>query len=151
MSRHENKYTETCVSIWLYVLSNTQSTFETQFMKKLSTEAELRKSVAYIKISAFNFIHIFFIILQFTLSECLFSSLLFMTNNKIFRLLMYNLSIFTNIEHLDNSDQAQNKGSLFSHFFDFLGIFRTCLDENMDFISKIWLLVKLPQPKVLPC
>ena len=73
-------------------------------MKKLSTEAELRKSVAYIKISAFNFIHIFFIILQFTLSECLFSSLLFMTNNKIFRLLTYNLSIFTNIEILDNGD-----------------------------------------------
>ena len=73
-------------------------------MKKLSTEAELKKSVAYKTISPFNFIHIFFIFLQFKLSECLFSSLLFMTNNKIFRLLTYNLSIFTNIEILDNRD-----------------------------------------------
>ena len=71
-------------------------------MKKLSTEAELKNSVAYKTISPFNFIHIFFIILQFTLSACLFSSLVFMTNNKIFRLLMYNLSIFTNIEILGN-------------------------------------------------
>ena len=32
-----------------YALSNTKATFEVQFMKKLSnTEAELKKSVAYI-------------------------------------------------------------------------------------------------------
>ena len=34
------------VSCWLYVLSNTQATFEAQFMKKLSnTEAELKKAL----------------------------------------------------------------------------------------------------------
>ena len=40
------------VSAWwcLYVLSNTEATFEAQFMKKLSnTEAELKKSDAYKK------------------------------------------------------------------------------------------------------
>ena len=38
------------VSVWLCVLSNTQATFEAQFMQKLSnTEAELKKSVAYNK------------------------------------------------------------------------------------------------------
>ena len=40
------------VSVWwcLYVLSNTEATFEAQFMKKLSnTEAELKKSDAYKK------------------------------------------------------------------------------------------------------
>ena len=43
-----------CVSqyndAYIYVISNTQATFEAQFMKKLSnTEAELRKSIAYKK------------------------------------------------------------------------------------------------------
>ena len=34
------------VSCWLYVLSNTQATFEAQFMKKLSnTEAEFKNSL----------------------------------------------------------------------------------------------------------
>ena len=45
-----NKVNIKGVSAWwcLYVLSNTQATFEAQFMKKLSnTEAELKKSVAY--------------------------------------------------------------------------------------------------------
>ena len=38
------------VFLWLHLLSNTQTTFEAQFMKKLSnTEAELKKSVAYKK------------------------------------------------------------------------------------------------------
>ena len=40
------------VSVWwyLYVLRNTQATFEAQFMQKLSnTEGELKKSVAYEK------------------------------------------------------------------------------------------------------
>ena len=36
------------VFLWLHVLGNTQTTFEAQFMKKLSnTEAELKISVAY--------------------------------------------------------------------------------------------------------
>ena len=35
---------------WPYILSNTQTKFEAQFIKKLNkTEAELKKSVAYIK------------------------------------------------------------------------------------------------------
>ena len=41
-----------CVSLWLclYVFSNTDATFEAQFMKKLSnTEVELKKSIAYKK------------------------------------------------------------------------------------------------------
>ena len=40
------------VSVWwcLYVSSNTEATFEAQFIKKLSNaEAELKKSVAYVK------------------------------------------------------------------------------------------------------
>ena len=42
----------TSVSVWwcLYVLSNTQATFEAQFIRKLSnTEAELKRTVAYKK------------------------------------------------------------------------------------------------------
>ena len=40
------------VSVWfcVYILSNTEATFETQFMKKLSnTEAKLKKNIAYKK------------------------------------------------------------------------------------------------------
>ena len=50
-SRHGHKYTiyKMCLSImmvWLYVLSNTQATFEAQFMKKLSnTQAALKKAL----------------------------------------------------------------------------------------------------------
>ena len=52
--RSSHKYTKCkkCLSMMMriYVLSNTQATYEAQFMKKLSnTEAELKRSVAYKK------------------------------------------------------------------------------------------------------
>ena len=49
-----------CVSVWwcLLELSNTQATFEAQFIKKLSdTENELEKSVGYKKASKSSLYH----------------------------------------------------------------------------------------------
>ena len=57
--RHEHKYTKykmflsiniLSIKWWLYILSNTQATFEAQFMTKRSNaEAELKKRYAYKK------------------------------------------------------------------------------------------------------
>ena len=45
-----NKYKIVSVYWWLYVLSNTQATLKVKFKKKSSNnDAELKKSVAYIK------------------------------------------------------------------------------------------------------
>ena len=50
-----NTANEKSVSVCFYVLSNTEATFEAQFMEKLSnTEAELKKSVVYRKKEACN-------------------------------------------------------------------------------------------------
>ena len=38
-----------CLCTWLYVLSNTQATFEAQFMKKLSNTGDELKKVLFIK------------------------------------------------------------------------------------------------------
>ena len=67
-----------CVSVflWLHLLSNTQTTFEAQFMKKLSdTEAELKKSVAFKKKRVIDFITGVFITVSQRITENLYSSI----------------------------------------------------------------------------
>ena len=68
------------ILICIYILSNTWATFETQFMKELSnTEAELKKSHAYIKKACIQWkrkSHVNGICFMYHVKKCLHSKLI---------------------------------------------------------------------------